>query len=190
MSDIVSYSDPELVAQLKSEDQATAAFTELYNRYWKRLLTQALYKLGSEEAAEEVLQDVFMNLWRRRQTLQIRHSFHTYIASSVKYEILSRLSKQKAKIEFEQRAQKLYAVRSNDTEQQLDYELTRQQLEETVKTLPEKCQLVYRLSREAGMSEKQIAEELKIAPKTVEAHITKALKTIRGSLQSLFEFFF
>ena len=82
---------------LSIEAEARSAFTELYNRYWNRLLIQALYKLSIEQEAEEVIQDVFMNLWRRRANLKIKNTFHTYIAASVKYEILAHLSKQKSK---------------------------------------------------------------------------------------------
>lgn len=184
-----TYSDYELVSRLKIETEATSVFTELYNRYWKRLLVLALHKLNSEVEAEEVVQDVFMNLWRRRNTLEVKNSFHTYIASSVKYEILSRLAKQKARQQFEKSAGKLFIASEDQTTVQVDYETTRRQLEETISSLPEKCQLVFRLSREAGMSAKQIAEQLDIAPKTVEAHITKALSKLRSSLQQLFSLF-
>lgn len=183
------YSDSELVARLKAENDARPAFTELYNRYWKKLLALAVYKLQSHQEAEEVVQDVFMNLWRRRLTLEIKNSFHTYIASSVKYEILSRLTKQKARAEFEKHASGLYVVRDEHVENHVDYETTRRKLEETVKTLPEKCRLVFRLSREAGMSEKEIAEQLDISTKTVEAHMTKALKTLRSSLRQFLSLF-
>lgn len=175
--------DAELLQLLKQDTEADAAFTELYNRYWKRLLAQALHRLGDETEAEEVVQDVFMNLWKKRLTLEIKFTFHTYIASSVKYEILSRLARKKSKIEFEKKAAGLYDAGADPISRQLDYESTRQQIEETVKELPEKCQLVFRLSREEGLSEKEIARQLAIAPKTVEAHLTKALKTIRKSFQ-------
>jgi len=181
-----NFTDQELVLRLKIENEAKPVFTELYNRYWKRMLIQALYKLKSEPEAEEIVQDVFMNLWRRRERLEIKNTLHTYIASSVKYEILSRLAKQKTKIEFEKKATGLYVVTDDHVTNQVDYETTRRNLEQTVKGLPEKCQLVFRLSREDGMTEKQIAEELQISTKTVEAHITKALKTLRTSLHQLF----
>ena len=66
---------------LLGTEHAASAFTELYNRYWKKLLSLALSKLANQSEAEEVVQDVFMNLWNRRQRLAIRHTFHTYIES-------------------------------------------------------------------------------------------------------------
>ena len=83
----------------------------------------------------------------------------------------------------------LYVVEDNSTSQWLDYEQCRDEIEKEVRLLPEKCQLVFRLSREAGLTEKQIAESLNIAPKTVQAHMGKALKQLRTSLQQLFYLF-
>jgi DNA-directed RNA polymerase specialized sigma24 family protein len=62
------YSDNELVRFLRGNGDRIA-FEELFNRYWNKLLIQAIIKLESEVEAEEVVQDIFMNLWRRRKTL-------------------------------------------------------------------------------------------------------------------------
>lgn len=180
-----SYSDTELVGYLKGKF-ANAAFEELYKRYWKKLLIQALFKLSSEVEAEEVVQDVFTDLWERKETIEIRNSFHTYIASCVKYQILSRLARKKKDRSFEQEIKKSQSKDANDTEAWLDYETTRKQIEDTIKSLPEKCRLVFRLSREEGYSQKEIADELNISTKTVETHITKALKKIRSSFKQFF----
>ncbi|MEL7586458.1 MAG: RNA polymerase sigma-70 factor [Prolixibacteraceae bacterium] len=189
MGKYASYDDVELVRCLKSKDDR-AAFEELYNRYWKKLLVQALIKLRSEVEAEEVLQDVFVDLWERRESIEIRKTFHTYMASCVKYQILARLARQRKYAIFEQESRLAVADGVNLTENWMDYETTRRQIEETVLSLPEKCQLVFRLSREEGQSQKEIAEALGISVKTVETHIGKALKVIRSSVQQfLFSLF-
>ena len=189
MNTYTTHSD-ELLVTLLSGDADKQAFTELYNRYWEKLLIQAVTKLKNEEDAKEVLQVTFMNLWRRRVSLKIRHSFHTYIASAVKYEILEKIVQQKARTSKEQKAVDLSPAEDNHTANWVDYETTRQRLEKTIQQLPEKCRLVFRISREKGLTEKQIAGELNISTKTVEAHIGKALKVLRTSLQNLFSFLF
>lgn len=192
-SDFFLYShragDGRSLTSLLATEDATPAFTELYNRYSKKLLTHALVKSGNREEAEEVVQDVFLNLWNRRNRLDLQHSFHTYIATSVKYEILTKLARQKKKKEMEQKSPTLLYAVHNQIEEWIDYEITRRRIEDTIQELPEKCRLIFRLSREKGLSEKQIAEHLDIAPKTVEAHMTKAIKKLRSSLQHFFSWF-
>lgn len=185
MKKYASYGDTELIRYLKEKGDK-AAYEELYNRYWKKLLVQALIKLKSEVEAEEVVQDVFMDLWERRENIEIRKTFHTYIASCVKYQILTRLAFRRKHVPFEQEARLATNDGVNLTEDWLDYETTRRQIEETVQGLPEKCQLVFRLSREEGYSQKEIADTLGISTKTVETHLGKALKVIRSSVQQFF----
>lgn len=183
MKHLQQYDDSELFRFVRDEDSG-AAFEALYNRYWKKLLIQAKHKTGSEEDAEEIVQHVFMNIWKTRKNIQLRHSFHTYIASCVKYEILAVLVKQKKQKEAHNSFYDNVAGRpDNYTMDWVDYESTRRQLEETIQHLPDKCRLVFRLSRESGFSEKQIAEKLSISPKTVQAHMTRALKLLRTILQ-------
>lgn len=189
MEKYASYDDVELIRCLKTNNNRVA-FEELYNRYWKKLLVQALIKLRSEVEAEEVVQDVFIDLWERRENIEIRKTFHTYIASCVKYQILARLARQRKYAVFEQELRLAIAEEVSLTENWMDYETTRRQIEQTVLGLPEKCQLVFRLSREEDRSQKEIAEALGISVKTVEAHISKALKVIRSSVQQfLFSLF-
>ncbi len=176
-----SYTDNELVARLQKNSSKTA-FEELYNRYWEKLLFQALIKLNSEAEAEEVVQDVFLNLWKRRHTLEIKFTFHTYIASCVKYEILNKLAHRQKETNLKEQSYTYLKEETNTTEENINYNTLVNQIEETVNALPEKCQLVFRLSREEGLSQKQIAEKLNISPKTVETHITKALKAIRSTI--------
>ncbi|PSL34438.1 RNA polymerase sigma-70 factor [Chitinophaga ginsengisoli] len=181
-----SHNDEELLEQIQLNRDA-AAFTTLYERYWEKLLTLAYIRLQSSADAQEVVQEVFLDIWKRAGNISLEYSFHTYISAALKYKILTLLAKRKA----EQAKSSLIVQDEADasTEQWLSYQQLRQELEQTVQTLPEKCRLVFRLSREKGMSEKQIARTLNISIKTVEAHISKALKTLRTSLHHLHTFF-
>lgn len=182
-----SYDDAELFLLVKKDNDK--AFRVLYERYWKKLLVQAHLKLQSAQEAEEIVQTIFINLWRRRHAIQLKYSFHTYVAAMLKYEILRQLAINKKEKQYKADVPWLYVAEDNSTSQWLDYEQCRDEIEKEVRLLPEKCQLVFRLSREAGLTEKQIAESLNIAPKTVQAHMGKALKQLRTSLQQLFYLF-
>jgi len=180
------YTDEELIRRLQSDDQQ--AFRLLYDRYWDKLLTNVLFKLGSEPEAEEVVQDAFIGLWRRRTTLTLRNSFYTYISAVVKYETLRRLAARKPADDLGLQALSEGQQVDDSTRQWLSYEELREQLEATIDALPEKCRLVFRLSREEGLTERQIAETLHISQKTVEAHKARALRALRISLGQFLHF--
>ncbi|MBO9728264.1 MAG: RNA polymerase sigma-70 factor [Chitinophaga sp.] len=180
------HSDEALLQKLQL-DRDAVAFTILYERYWEKLVTIAYLRLQCTMDAQEVVQEVFLDIWKRSENIQIRHTFNTYISAALKYKILTLLAKRKN----EMSRQAMIDLRETDssTEQWLSYQQLRDDLESTVQSLPEKCRLVFRLSREKGLSEKQIAETLNISIKTVESHMSRALKTLRTSLRHLPVFF-
>lgn len=177
------FSDQELYALLANNDEE--AFTMLYQRYWKRMLYKAMLKLNSDTDAEEVVQDAFIDIWNSRHRIQIQHTFHTYIAAIVRYKIMAKMASYKKQVQHA--AEDVYQLRVVDdaTQEWLSFSDLQTEIELTVKALPEKCQLVFRMSREDGMSDKQIAAELEVSQKTVEAHISKALKTLRAAIRKL-----
>jgi len=175
--------DEQLVSLLIQDDEA--AFRALYEKYWQRMLIKAFTQLNSQEDAEEVVQDAFINLWKRRSRLRLKFSFHTYIAAVVRYEVMARIALNKSRAYVALEEEQLQSMADDATRQWLAFDDLCDEIERTVKALPEKCQLVFRLSREKGLSDKQIAEHLDISQKTVEAHRTKALKSLRASLNQL-----
>ena len=180
------YDDENLLGLLKQDDEL--AYTELYNRYWERMVTFAYVKLQSGADAKEVVQDVFLDIWNRRFNLQMPENLHAYISGSVKYKIFTLLAKRKKELSNYQKLQT--GLSSSSTEEWLSYDQLRADLEKAVLQLPEKCRLVFKLSRERGLSTPEIARHLQISPKTVENHLTKALLRLRKALKLLFNFLF
>lgn len=180
MNPYPSHSDSELLALLKDGDQA--AFTEIYNRYWEKMVTIAYLKLQSTEDAKEVVQDLFVDIWNRREVSEVQYSLHTYISGALRYKIYSCLAKKQK--EHHKIRQLPKEDICNNTEEWLSYEALKDDLEKAVLELPEKCRLVFRLSRENGLSNQEIANALDISPKTVENHLTKALGRLHTALKS------
>lgn len=175
----VTCNDNELLGLLTRSDEK--AFAELYNRYWKRMLVRALARLNNQEDAEEIVNDTFIDLWKSRRNLHIRHSLATYLAAVVKYKIMARLVSDGRRVETDGEVCALQ-VADDATRQQLSFRELQSAIEAAVRTLPDKCQLVFRLSREEGLSDRQIARQLNLSQKTVEGHISNALKKLRISL--------
>jgi len=174
--------DKELTGLLQQADEY--AFTEIYNRYWDKLFTVAANKLRELDEAEEIVQDIFVSLWKRREDLADINSLSAYLSVSVKYRIIKLLDKQAQQQKYTDYTQYVKTLTDDSTQQWLEFEELRTRLAGFVADLPEKCRLVYQLSRDSGFSHKKIAEELSISEKTVEAHLSKALKTLRTRLSS------
>ncbi|GAA4312910.1 RNA polymerase sigma-70 factor [Compostibacter hankyongensis] len=168
----------------------SAAFTEIYNRFWDKLFSVAVNKLdGDLELAEELVQDIFLDVWQRRKTLAITGKLSAYLATAMKYKVIdSRIKRKRAK-DFLQNAALYPPIADTSTEEQLSFDELRDRLAALVKELPRKCRLVYTLSKEAGFSQKEIARRLNISEKTVESHLSRAMKLLRAGLQHIFIFF-
>jgi RNA polymerase sigma-70 factor (ECF subfamily) len=186
MSALSTLSDNELYILLAQDDEE--AFTLLYHRYWKRMLYKAMHKLQCDTDAEEVVQDTFVDIWNSRKRIQIQNTFHTYIASIVRYKIMAKMAVNKKAIHDNVEDIQQLHIADNSTQQWLSFYDMQSEIETAIKALPHKCQLIFRMSREIGLSDKQIAQDLSLSQKTVEAHITRALKTLRTNLGQFLTF--
>ncbi len=181
MAALSSLPDRELVLLLKEGSEP--ALTALYLRYWDKLLAVATNRLDDPEEAEECVQDVFFRLWQRREDLQLSHSLATYLAVAVKYRVINAMDKQyRLRNRIERSYPELPEYQVFSAEHYLLEKELQEQLSASINKLPEKCRIVFKLSREHGLTHKQIATELDISEKTVEAHISKAMKDIRSNL--------
>jgi RNA polymerase sigma-70 factor (family 1) len=185
---MTAYPDEQLLLLLKSDDEA--AFTEIYHRYWQKLFVVAMHRLANTEEARELVQDIFCNLWKRRQTLQLDYSLNTYLSAAVKYEILNRLAVKDRQQRYQNQLSQHWREDTSETENQLQFNELQEQLASLVNALPEKCRIVFTLSRDKGYSQRMIATELGIAEKTVEAHLANALRKLKTGLSHLFFFLF
>jgi RNA polymerase sigma-70 factor (ECF subfamily) len=174
--------DTVLVDRLRNGDNE--ALTELYNSYWQMLFVSSYNVLKNKELCEDIIQDIFMNIWHNREKLEIKISLKGYLYACARYQVFNQFRKNKDKIhvEFFDDIDKRFQHATPETEM-MQKELV-QQINSIIETLPEKCQMVYKLSREEHLSHKLIAEHLNISTKTVENHISKALQIIRLSMGS------
>lgn len=175
-----NFSDSELVDSLKKGNEA--AIAEIYKRYWRKLLAIAYNHTKDKVAAEEIVQEVLIKLWDKREGLQI-NSLPNYLATATKFSVLTAIYRQKRRSDI---AVSVFGNTLHDFDDEKIYaRFLQEYINGVVEKLPEKCRLVFKYSREEGRSIPQIAIEMHIAEKTAEAHLTKALKVIRLSLRSI-----
>ncbi len=171
---------------LLAEDDELA-FTEIYHRYWKALFAIASSRLQNALLAEDILHDVFASLWNNRYKIKI-NSLQNYLSSATRYLVFAAIRKN-----VHDRRYRAAQTDNTQTEFNIENALHNKRLLEFVnremELLPEKCRLVFKYSREKGMTNKEIAAEMKITLKTVENQMNKALHHLRFSMKKILQVF-
>ncbi|MBP1639467.1 MAG: polymerase sigma-70 factor, expansion family 1 [Bacteroidetes bacterium] len=153
------------------------SFRKLFDLYYKPLCTSLNYYTRDEAAIEEIVQEVFVNLWEARDQLQIEH-LKTYLFSAARYRALNYLRNKQRQFEIlENWAKEESENRQSRNVIDMDEMLPR--LQKAVDMLPEKCRTIFELSRQEHLTYKQIADRNNISIKTVESQMSIALKKIR-----------
>lgn len=169
--------DHELYKQISAGNEI--AFRTLYDRYWKQVVQIADRILSDKEMAKDVVQDVFVSIWTRRESVEVKN-VKAYIYQSIKLSCFDKLRSIKHHESLLERAQNL--SESKEFEEKINLEDTSFRINSSISSLPEKTKKIFKLSRERCLSNHQIAKELDISPKTVEYHISVSLKHLRKNL--------
>ncbi|MEO7984278.1 MAG: RNA polymerase sigma-70 factor, partial [Bacteroidota bacterium] len=178
-----SHNDRVLFKKISTSDGQ--AFMTFFDLYKAELFGVAIRLTKSQVIAEEIVQEVFISLWISRQ-----HLIRVEDPVSYTYRILLNKTGNYLKKEANQQRIIKDAIRyhqssSDDTEQVVDGNETRRQIERALGQLPPKQKIVYILSRQRGLSNNEIASELHVSPHTVKSHLSKAIGFIRTYLEAL-----
>lgn len=173
-------SDADLLSLLETGDEH--AFQEIYDRYWHRLYKMAAIKVGCQENAKEIVQDVFLNLWQRRNEVHI-DELDRYLFTAVKYGALKSIRKEIVRRQYEESVIKTAPGLSQDTENTLAFAELSDAIAHAMTQLPEKIREIFRLNRMQHLSAREISERLNMPERTVEYHITQALQLMRSYLK-------
>lgn len=172
--------DAELVLLLETGDER--AFREIYDRYWHKLYRMAVGKVGSQENAKELIQDIFLDLWFRRNEVHI-DELDRYLSSAVKYRVLNFIKKEIVKKKYELSVFAKSPETNRSTEDTLAFRELQQAIMTGIEQLPPKVQHIFRLNRIEHRSAFEISELLKMPERTVEYNITQALRLMREYLK-------
>ncbi|GGF01448.1 RNA polymerase sigma-70 factor [Hymenobacter cavernae] len=171
-----------LESRLATLQQADGeVFMELLFRSFYQPLGNVIYRVVQDRAvAEDLVQDLFLKVWNNRGTLVITTTYKAYLYRAAMNTALHHLQKHKRQVAWDDA--RVPEPSRNATAEYLDGEETELAVAGALDALPPQCRAVFVMSREEGMSYRQIAEALNVAPKTVENQMGKALRLLRERL--------
>ncbi|WP_353132853.1 RNA polymerase sigma-70 factor [Pseudopedobacter sp.] len=182
MRNFEKLSDKELSVLLC--DGSDAAFEEIFNRYWSALYAAAYKRLKSHEKAEETVQDLFTHLWTKRDCIKIHTSLAAYLYTAVRYMVFNNIQKEMVRESYKASLHTT-SIHDNSTEETILINDLNKILEKEVNHLPPKCRSVYELSRKHYKTNREIAAVLGISEKTVEGHLTKAIRQLKTKIYGI-----
>ena len=185
-----SLPDARLAALLKEGDQS--AYTEIFQRYKRILYKHAFRMLEDQDDANDVIQDVFLALWQKRESLTIKGSLAAYLYQSVRNRIFDRITHQKVIARYIASIRDFMEAGQWITEEELRAKELAAIIETEIAALPRKMREVFELSRQEELSYKEIARKLNISDKTVKQQVHNAVKILRlkvNLLRMMFPFF-
>lgn len=169
----------DLINALKKGDESAYSF--LVTFYHKKLCVYALSLTNDYDLAEDIVQNVFISVWKNRFKLKENFVVKSYLYKSVYNEFIDQYRKQKIVLTLEKKyIDALTYILEDDDEKSLDRLL--KIVKKEIEKLPPKCKQTFLLSKEEGLTNIEIAEHLDVSIKSVEAHITKAYAILRKSI--------
>ena len=172
-----------ILQNLANDDKK--ALEDLFNYYYPRLYQFSKSFLKLEDGIDDILQEVFVKIWKNRANIRSSETFSPFIFTMTRNlllnELRSRLSNQKIK----EKILKFSVPDENYSFDKLEYGELKETVDQIVNNLPYKQREVFLLSRYEGLSHKEIAEKLNISTKTVEYHISQSINTIKNKLEQL-----
>ena len=181
---VLTVSETEkIIVRLKNEDKS--AIDDLFGYYYPRLYHFSKSILKIENEIDDILQEVFVKIWLNRHKIGNPETFNSYIFTITKNEVLNLIRSNLRDHTFKDQLFQHAVAEEYLNSAPLEYEEIKTGIDKIVANLPEKRQQVFILSRTEGLSNREIAEKLNISEKTVEDHITHAIKQIKNSMKEM-----
>lgn len=174
-----THTDLELFSKLSRDDEK--AFSELFRRYYSGLCLFAVQLLHDDEQSKELVQEVFVQLWEKRKQIRVHSSVKSYLFRAVKNQLINWANHQKVEQKYQEKILS-ENIEIHPSQYFMEVDLYRK-IEASINALPAKRREIFKLSREKGLSYREIAEQLQISIKTVETQMGLALQQLREDLK-------
>ncbi len=171
------WADHILLEDMRKGDRF--AFEKIYNKYWSKLYISAYNVLRDRHTCEDLVQEVLVSLWVRRENLEVKN-LDAFLYTAIRYKVFKVIKLGKVREDLFDEIEDL--IIDNDTEDSIVKNDFNRYLEKNISALPNKCREIFVLSRKEQLSTKEIAERLGLSPKTVENQLTIALRKLRESM--------
>lgn len=171
----------ELLCRVAKGDET--AFRLFFDHYWGKIYSVALSLTKSAELSEEIVQDVFLKIWLKKEQLPSIKKFESYLFIVARNHILNQLRSKSSYHPFTTHLEQYFTASVVSPEQEMLLKETNQLVYQALEQLPPRQREIYQLSRNEGLDANTIARQLGISKLTVKSHMTKALQFIRHYLQ-------
>lgn len=158
------------------------AFNKLFREYYTPLVRFAIGYVHDSQSAEGIVQDVFIKLWENSRDINIEISVLAYLYKMVRNSCLNIIKHETVKRKYEQEQLKVTDAVEKNSETDLDLRFFKKMLSKAVANLPEKCRHIFEMAKFEGLSYDEIADYLKVSPKTIENQMGIALKKLREAM--------
>lgn len=179
--DEILNSDAFLFSALKKGNKN--AFTKLYERYWEKLYYVAYQHTQSAQESEDLIHELFIDLWKNRKKIKIKKTVSAYILTALKYKIFRFYDSKTVRKKYADNIKQKDNNSSNITEMVLSFNELSHLIEFEIDKLPERCKVIFKMRRLEEYSVEEVAEKLKISPNTINNQMTKASKILRQNLK-------
>jgi RNA polymerase sigma-70 factor (family 1) len=179
-----NHTDQELIALINQGDEK--AFAEIYKRYVADLFRYARKTIYAKEDCEEIIQEVFISLWERRESLRIL-SLKYYLINAVRYKVIRYIQHNKVRLKYAEHFKLFEAMYESFDDEDRSPESIQSKLLNTISELPDRCQIAIKLRLLENLSNGEIAERMNITKKTVEVYMLKAFNHFRSSYNKIYK---
>ncbi|WP_200977988.1 RNA polymerase sigma factor [Echinicola sp. 20G] len=176
------FSDSQLIEEIR--EGSKTAFDQLYHKYWGALYKAAFARLKSQDISEDIVQEIFIDLWNRKENLHITSSLKVYLLTAVKYKVFRQL-------DLMYRHESLEKVENyiNSSSNLLEFEEVYHLIEISLDKLAETHRLIFKMNKIEGISVKEVSEKVNMAPQSVHNILSQTSKFLKKELKGYYSIF-
>lgn len=180
MKSLSSLDDRQLILHMQAGD--SAAFQTLYRKYWRQLFSFACQATRSTDDAKDLLQDLFAEVWQNRNSIRPDAFSVAYLYTALRHKVLDRIRRLSVREDYVKAITATASELDHSTESSILAEDFAEHLNQELNSLPDRCRLIFHLSRFEHQSIDEIAQQLQLSPQTVKNQLSKALQRLRTNL--------